>query len=106
MGLESASEGVAARLAKGIEPDRVRWAACTLLATGIDVELFSQYALPGERIDDAMATLRFVEECGVAIRGNSNAQQMQLYFGSEISDRYRDGSRRTWRSAPSSRPSG
>jgi len=31
-----------------------------------------------------MTTLRFVKDCGVAIRGNSNAQQMQLYFGSAI----------------------
>ena len=31
-----------------------------------------------------MATLQFVKDCGVKIRGNSNAQQMQLYFGSAI----------------------
>jgi hypothetical protein len=31
-----------------------------------------------------MATLQFVKDCGVKIQGNSNAQQMQIYFGSEI----------------------
>ena len=37
------------------------------------------------------ATLEFVRSCGVPIRGNSNAQQMQLYFGSAYNkqpDRY------------------
>lgn len=53
-------------------------------AAGLDVELFSQYALPHERFLDAMQTLNFVKESGVKIRGNSNAQQMQIYYGSEI----------------------
>ncbi len=87
MGLESARPTVLARLAKGAEPDRVAHAARGLLAAGLDVELFSQYALPGETVDDALATLGFVRACGVSIRGNSNAQQMQLYFGSRITER-------------------
>ena len=58
------------------------------LDAGIDVELFSQYALPHERLEDAMATLQFVKDCGVKIRGNSNAQQMQIYFGSDICSNY------------------
>jgi radical SAM superfamily enzyme YgiQ (UPF0313 family) len=99
MGLESARPDVLARLAKGIEPDRVARAARGLLGAGIDVELFSQYALPGESLDDALATLRFVQGCGVAIRGNSNAQQMQLYFGSEINHRHREYGVRPLRSS-------
>jgi radical SAM superfamily enzyme YgiQ (UPF0313 family) len=90
MGLESASENVLAGLDKGVEPARIRQAARSALSAGIDVELFSQYALPGESVDDALATLAFVRECGVAIRGNSNAQQMQLYFGSRINECYRE----------------
>ena len=39
---------------------------------------------PARRLDDALGTLRFVKDCGVKIRGNSNAQQMQVYFGSEV----------------------
>ncbi len=84
MGLESASPNVYPRLNKRIEPEAIGQAARTALETGLDVELFSQFALPGERLDDAMRTLSFVKECGVKIRGNSNAQQMQLYFGSDI----------------------
>jgi len=90
MGLESASETVLAGLDKGVEPERIRRAARSALSAGIDVELFSQYGLPGESVDDALATLAFVRECGVAIRGNSNAQQMQLYFGSRINERFRE----------------
>jgi radical SAM superfamily enzyme YgiQ (UPF0313 family) len=89
MGLESASPRVLERVDKAIDPGRVATAARQLLAAGIDVELFSQYALPGERVDDALHTLQFVTDCGVAIRGNSNAQQLQLYFGSDISSNHR-----------------
>ena len=90
MGLESASSRVLERVNKAIDPGGVETAARALLAAGVDVELFSQYALPGERVDDALRTLQFVTDCGVAIRGNSNAQQLQLYFGSEISSNHRN----------------
>jgi radical SAM superfamily enzyme YgiQ (UPF0313 family) len=84
MGLESASPHVHPGLCKNIEPEEIREAVRLALEAGLDVELFSQYALPNERLEDAMATLRFVKDCGVKIQGNSNAQQMQLYFGSDI----------------------
>ncbi len=87
LGLESAVPEVLERTGKAIRPDEVRAAATTALRAGLDVELFSQYGLPGESRDDALATLRFVQDCGVAVRGNSNAQQMQLYFGSVIAAR-------------------
>ena len=86
LGLESASPRVFPGLDKGIDPDKIGQAARDLLAAGLDVELFSQYALPNETKEDALMTLRFVQDCGVKIRGNSNAQQMQLYFGSAIHD--------------------
>ena len=84
LGLESAVPRVLARTGKAIEPEAVGAAARDALAAGLDVELFSQYGLPGETLDDALATLAFVRGCGVAVRGNSNAQQMQLYFGSAL----------------------
>ena len=84
LGLESAVPRILDRCGKAIEPETVRHAAVTALDAGLDVELFSQYGLPGEAKDDALQTLRFVQDCGVAVRGNSNAQQMQLYFGSAI----------------------
>ncbi len=84
MGLESASPSVYPGLNKGIEPMRIGQAARTALKEGMEVELFSQYALPGETLENALETLTFVKDCGVKIQGNSNAQQMQLYFGSKI----------------------
>jgi hypothetical protein len=87
MGLESAAGGVVPVLEKQIEPEAIAEAARACLAAGLDVELFSQFALPGEGLAEALETLRFVKDCGVKIRGNSNAQQMQLYFGSEIAAR-------------------
>jgi radical SAM superfamily enzyme YgiQ (UPF0313 family) len=84
LGLESAEPRVLERTGKAIDPDAIRTAATSALSVGLDVELFSQYALPGESRRDALRTLSFVQDCGVAVRGNSNAQQMQLYFGSAI----------------------
>ncbi len=84
MGLESASENVYPHLKKNLNPDQIRKAIDMIFAQGLDVELFSQYALPYERFEDAMETLNFVKESGVKIKGNSNAQQMQIYYGSEI----------------------
>ncbi len=86
LGLESASQRVYPDLDKDISPDAIGQAARSMLGAGLDVELFSQYALPNETYDDALETLAFVQECGVPIRGNSNAQQMQLYFGSALCD--------------------
>jgi radical SAM superfamily enzyme YgiQ (UPF0313 family) len=88
MGLESASSKVFPGLNKNLQPEKIREAARTTLDAGLDVELFSQYALPNEALEDAMATLQFVKDCGVKIQGNSNAQQMQLYFGSQICSDY------------------
>jgi len=89
MGLESASPGVYPGLRKGIEPGKIQEAARAALDTGLEVELFSQFALPGESLADALETLQFVKDCGIKIQGNSNAQQMQLYFGSEIHSNFR-----------------
>jgi len=89
MGLESASPAVFPALGKGLDPDRIGAAARAALASGVDVELFSQYALPNETFDDALMTLRFVVDNGVAVRGNSNAQQMQLYHGSDVTRDFR-----------------
>ena len=86
LGLESASDNVYPALDKDISPDAIGQAARTLLGQGIETELFSQYALPGESRADALGTLAFVKECGVPIQGNTNAQQMQLYFGSGLQD--------------------
>jgi radical SAM superfamily enzyme YgiQ (UPF0313 family) len=84
MGLESASPNVYPGLNKGIEPEEIGRAARMAIDSGIDVELFSQYALPNETKDDALHTLGFVKDCGVRIQGNSNAQQMHLYFGTKL----------------------
>lgn len=84
LGLESASENVFPYLDKKLAPENVRTAVELLQTGGIEVELFSQFALPRERLTDALETLNFVKRCGVKIKGNTNAQQMQLYFGSQM----------------------
>jgi radical SAM superfamily enzyme len=56
---------------------------------GIDVELFTQFGLPHENLEDAMMTLEFLKDNKVPIRGNSNSQQTQIYFGTELQHHYK-----------------
>jgi len=84
-GLESASDRVLERIGKGISPGEVKRAVLKTMERGMGVELFSQYGLPGETLRDALNTLEFVRSL-VPVRGNTNAQQMRLYFGCPISD--------------------
>ena len=87
-GLESASERVLKIINKGISLKRLEEAIYLTQGYDMDVELFSLFGLPGETMEDALKTIMFVEGHGVKIKGNSNAQQMQLYFGSTITRNY------------------
>ena len=83
-GLESASENVLQYLNKKISLDDMRKAIKKTQKYGIDVELFTQFGLPNETFADAMKTLQFLKDNHIKVRGNSNSQQMQLYFGTEV----------------------
>ena len=85
-GLESASEKVLSSLKKKISLDQIRTAIELTHQQGIDVELFTQFGLPYETFEDAMMTLSFLKNNQVPIRGNSNSQQTQIYFGTELQD--------------------
>lgn len=84
-GLESASQRVLELLGKEVSLETLRRAVSMSKAHGLDVELFSQYGLPGETQQDALHTLEFVRSM-VPIRGNTNAQQMRLYFGAPFAE--------------------
>ena len=87
-GLESGSENVLSQLKKKISLDDVRRAIGLTHKQGLDVELFSQYGLPNETFDDAMMTLRFLKDNDVPIQGNTNPQQTQIYFGTDLYDNH------------------
>ncbi|OIP30422.1 MAG: hypothetical protein CO106_10450 [Deltaproteobacteria bacterium CG_4_9_14_3_um_filter_44_9] len=89
-GLESASKKVLEGLKKNISLNDMRRAIKLTQKHGIDVELFTQYGLPNETFDDAMKTLQFLKENDVKIRGNSNSQQMQVYFGTDVFNSYHE----------------
>jgi anaerobic magnesium-protoporphyrin IX monomethyl ester cyclase len=89
-GLESASERVLSGLKKGISLEEVKEAVRLTREQGIGVELFTQYGFPGETIQDAFMTLQFVKEVGVEIKGNTNSQQMQIYFGTDVCENYKE----------------
>ncbi|MEW6442324.1 MAG: radical SAM protein [bacterium] len=86
-GLESACPDVLKRIRKPLALEQVERALRLTQASGIEVELFSQYGLPGESLADAKKTLDFVLSNGIPVRGNTNAQQMQIYFGTDIQAR-------------------
>jgi radical SAM superfamily enzyme YgiQ (UPF0313 family) len=87
-GLESASEKVLSFLKKKISLSHVRKAVKLTQEQGLDVELFTQYGLPNETFAEAIMTLQFLKDNNVPIRGNSNSQQTQIYFGTELFDHH------------------
>jgi len=89
-GLESASERVMARINKHISIQKVAEAIRLAQNEDIEVELFTMFGLPYETYEDAVKTLEFVEENNVKIMGNTNSQQMQIYFGTHMERHYED----------------
>ena len=89
-GLESASEPVMARLGKHLTLEKVAEAIRIAQQQKIEVELFTIFGLPYETFDDAVKTLEFVKKNRVKIMGNTNSQQMQIYFGTHMARHYEE----------------
>lgn len=89
-GLESASERVLARLDKHVSIQQVAEAIRLAQSEDIEVELFTIFGLPYETFEDALKTLEFVKKNNVKIMGNTNSQQMQIYFGTHMAQHYKD----------------
>jgi len=87
-GLESASERVLARLDKHVSIQQVAEAIRLAQSEDIEVELFTIFGLPYETFEDALKTLEFVKKNNVKIMGNTNSQQMQIYFGTHMARDY------------------
>ena len=89
-GLESASKRVLPKLDKHMSIEKVVEAIRITQNEGIEVELFTIFGLPYETFEDARKTLEFVKKDQVKIMGNTNSQQMQIYFGTHMSRHYED----------------
>jgi anaerobic magnesium-protoporphyrin IX monomethyl ester cyclase len=89
-GLESASERVLAKLGKHMSPEKVAEAIRLAQSQDIEVELFTMFGLPYETFEDAVETLEFVKKNKVKIMGNTNSQQMQIYFGAPMARHYKE----------------
>jgi anaerobic magnesium-protoporphyrin IX monomethyl ester cyclase len=89
-GLESASERVLPKLDKHMSIEKVAEAIQITQNEGIEVELFTMFGLPHETFEDGLKTLEFVEKNQVKIMGNTNSQQMQIYFGTPMAWHYED----------------
>jgi radical SAM superfamily enzyme YgiQ (UPF0313 family) len=81
---------VMARLDKHVSIQKVADAIRLAQNEDIEVELFTMFGLPYETFDDAMQTLEFVKKNNVKIMGNTNSQQMQIYFGTHMAQHYQD----------------
>ena len=89
-GLESASKRVLSKLGKHISAEKVAEAIKLAQSQDIEVELFTMFGLPYETFEDAVETLEFVKRNKVKIMGNTNSQQMQIYFGAPMSQQYKE----------------
>ena len=89
-GLESASKRVIEKLGKHISIERVAKAIKCAQSEKIEVELFTIFGLPHETFEDAVKTLKFMNANKVKIMGNTNSQQMQLYFGTHLTAHYKE----------------
>jgi radical SAM superfamily enzyme YgiQ (UPF0313 family) len=89
-GLESASERVLPKLDKHMSIEKVTEAIRITQNEGIEVELFTMFGLPHETFEDGMKTLEFVKKNQVRIMGNTNSQQMKIYFGTHMAEHYED----------------
>ncbi len=81
-GLESGSPGVLKNTHKGIVLQQLEEDIKVAHSLDMEAELFSIYGLPGETVEDARETMRFLRSLEIPIQSNSGSQQMQLYFGS------------------------
>ena len=81
-GLESGSPGVLKNTNKGIVLKLLGENIKVAHSLGMEAELFSIFGLPGETVEDARETMRFLRSLEIPIQSNSGSQQMQLYFGS------------------------
>jgi len=89
-GLESASERVLPKLDKHMSIEKIAEAIRITQNEGIEVELFTMFGLPYETFEDGLKTLEFVKKNRVRIMGNTNSQQMKVYFGTHMSEHYED----------------
>ncbi len=89
-GLESASERVLAKLDKHMSTEKVAGAIRLAQSQDIEVELFTMFGLPYETFEDAVETLEFVKKNKVKIMGNTNSQQMQIYFGAPVARHFNE----------------
>lgn len=88
-GLESGSPEVLRKTGKGISLEKVRQNIGYAQSIGLETELFSIFGLPGETVDDARDTIKFVKSLNIPVESNSGSQQMQLYFGSSYEKNYK-----------------
>ena len=89
-GLESASERVLPKLDKHMSIEKITEAIRITQKEDIEVELFTMFGLPHETFEDGLQTLEFVKKNQVRIMGNTNSQQMKIYFGTHMSEHYED----------------
>jgi len=84
-GLESVDKKVMKAINKEIDLDRFRRVVKMTQGAGITPEIFTIYGLPKQSYDSARRTLEFVKSLKVKILGNSQGQQLSLYFGTKFS---------------------
>ncbi len=85
-GLESVDPRVNKALRKPIELDSFEKIIKLTREAGIEPEVFTLWALPGQSAASCFKTLDFLKRLGIKMVGNSAGQQLHLFFGTDIAD--------------------
>jgi radical SAM superfamily enzyme YgiQ (UPF0313 family) len=83
-GLETVDKNVMKAINKKIDLDNFKKVVKMTQALGIEAEVFTLYGLPKQTYESSRKTLEFVKSLKVKIIGNSQGQQLVLYFGTKI----------------------
>ncbi len=85
-GLESVDQRVNKVLRKPIDLNQFEKIIKFTRAVGIEPEVFTLYGLPGQSKESCFKTLDFLKRLKIKITGNSAGQQLNLFFGTDITD--------------------
>jgi anaerobic magnesium-protoporphyrin IX monomethyl ester cyclase len=85
-GLESVDPAVNRAINKRIDLRQFEKIMRATQAAGIEAEVFTLYGLPKQTRQSCLKTLKFLQDLGVKISGNSAGQQLNLFFGTDVLD--------------------
>jgi anaerobic magnesium-protoporphyrin IX monomethyl ester cyclase len=85
-GLESADQQVNKILRKPVDIKNFEKIIAATHKAGITPEVFTLYGLPGQTLKSSLKTVEFLKRLKIKLVDNSAGQQLNLFFGTDITD--------------------